>query len=630
MQAKGSLIKGSFFFVSVLLFIAYPNPASTQNKPIADSLKLVLSSEDLSEDERFEVLRLIAIKETSISSAEKYGRQLIAEAQEKGNKKYLAHGYLALGSVYTLSGQLEKALESLTVGATIANEIKDLSLLGNFFGQIANAYTVNNDINNSFIYQKKAIELFKQQGDTLSIGLASLNIAYDYYNQSQYDSASKFNQLALEIFVKKDFATGVAYVIGNQALISWKEGNDLLAEQELIRAIDILEPLGDYYAIADYKTKLAMLYFETEQYEQALESANKGLILSEKEGLQESVRDASLILSKIYERNGDLSEALWAYKKHTIIKDSIQNIEITQRMADLRTEYEVGQKQSEIDLLDAQKQAREQLLIAGGIIFIILLIGTFLIYRSYRVQSILSRKLADQKHQLEKINSSKDKLFSILSHDLRGPIAAFSGVSNMIKIAVRTQKVEMLDEIADEVKLSSTKLSDMLENLLTWAVQEQKGFELKPEPIAVQDLFADMKGMYQSLAAGKSIKLSTPEELDIKILADKNTTLTIFRNLVNNALKFTPQGGQVTLDCQAISQMAILTVSDTGVGISEEKLENLFVFQGQKSSFGTAGEKGLGLGLNLVSEFVKINQGDISVASIPGNGTTFTVRLPLA
>ncbi|MEQ9021140.1 MAG: ATP-binding protein, partial [Pseudomonadales bacterium] len=115
----------------------------------------------------------------------------------------------------------------------------------------------------------------------------------------------------------------------------------------------------------------------------------------------------------------------------------------------------------------------------------------------------------------------------------------------------------------------------------------------------------------------------------IVVWADKNTTMTILRNLVNNALKFTPEGGQVTISASRYEQMVKIRVSDTGVGIPKEKMDSLFKLQDKKSTYGTSGEKGLGLGLQLVYEFIEMNGGHIEVESEIDKGTSFIVSLPL-
>ncbi|HNP17874.1 MAG TPA: HAMP domain-containing sensor histidine kinase, partial [Fulvivirga sp.] len=172
-------------------------------------------------------------------------------------------------------------------------------------------------------------------------------------------------------------------------------------------------------------------------------------------------------------------------------------------------------------------------------------------------------------------------------------------------------------------------LSGLLDNLLNWALQQQGHFPNVPEKIEVEELGNELKGIFSNMAKAKNIELTTLVSNNLALWGDKNTTRTIFRNLVNNALKFTPEGGKVSLLAELNGNSATVIVQDTGVGIAEEELKRLFEMDGKKSAYGTAGEKGLGLGLQLVYEFVEMNKGTIEVESEVGKGTKFIVNLPL-
>jgi two-component system NtrC family sensor kinase len=140
----------------------------------------------------------------------------------------------------------------------------------------------------------------------------------------------------------------------------------------------------------------------------------------------------------------------------------------------------------------------------------------------------------------------------------------------------------------------------------------------------------EINGIFSNSAKAKKIEITTSIPDNLELWVDKNTSMTILRNLVNNALKFTSEGGQVSILAEAESAtMAKITIKDTGVGIPPEKLNALFKMDGYKASYGTGGERGLGLGLQLVYEFVEMNNGTVEVESEEGKGTSFIVHLPL-
>ncbi|MTI19670.1 HAMP domain-containing histidine kinase, partial [Fulvivirga sp. RKSG066] len=177
-------------------------------------------------------------------------------------------------------------------------------------------------------------------------------------------------------------------------------------------------------------------------------------------------------------------------------------------MADLRTEYEVGQKQAEVDLLTAEKRTQQIVIyaVAGGA----LIVGVLLIflYQNNREKIRINRELEEQKWQLQSLNKTKDRFFSIISHDLRGPVAAFSGVSRLIKHAVDQDHREELVEVADDIDHSVSHLSGLLDNLLNWAMHKQGHFPNVPEKLLLNQLIIETKNVYKTMAESKQIALS--------------------------------------------------------------------------------------------------------------------------
>ena len=198
----------------------------------------------------------------------------------------------------------------------------------------------------------------------------------------------------------------------------------------------------------------------------------------------------------------------------------------------------------------------------------------------------------------------------------------------MIKFMVDNDQVSELRELADQIDESADRLSSLLDNLLNWAVQQQGQINYVPEKISAQEMLDELAGTFTNMAQAKNIEITQNVPDGLCIWSDRNTTNTILRNLINNALKFTPEQGKIDIQGSEEDGMVVFKISDTGVGIPSEKLENLFQLEAKKSTWGTEGEKGLGLGLQLVKEFVEMNKGALSVTSKEGVGTTFFIQLP--
>ncbi len=232
---------------------------------------------------------------------------------------------------------------------------------------------------------------------------------------------------------------------------------------------------------------------------------------------------------------------------------------------------------------------------------------------------------------LDEINAQKklkDRFFAIISHDLRGPVNSFQGLGAMLEYYIQKKKYNELEEMISEVGQATDQLSRLLDNLLNWASSELSIIPYEPERIEANQMISDLIQIFLSSAKVKNITLTSEIKPDTYIWADMNTTLTIFRNLINNALKFTPENGSIVIAAEAEDEYLAISVKDSGIGVPQDKIDGLFKLSAQSSTFGTQGEKGVGLGLQLVNEFVKLNQSKVRVQSVEGSGTTFTVLFP--
>lgn len=238
---------------------------------------------------------------------------------------------------------------------------------------------------------------------------------------------------------------------------------------------------------------------------------------------------------------------------------------------------------------------------------------------------ITTAKLAEI--SLREANAMKDQLFSVISHDLRGPI---SSVEQMLDFLVN-QRVNMDEaekyEVLGMLHTTTKESLNLLENLLEWGRGQR---QLKPnaELTDIQSTIDDTNALLASLASNKNITINTSIEPNCKAFVDPVMLKTILRNLINNAIKFTPQNGRIAVEAHTDNQLCIVSITDTGIGVAPEKVDLLFDDSKIFSTYGTNNEKGTGLGLKLVKRFIDKNSGTIKVTSKVGSGTTFTIALP--
>ncbi|WP_425393077.1 ATP-binding protein [Ekhidna sp.] len=614
----------SFF---VLVLTSY-----TQNQSKADSLKLLVESGDLEGESEMYAYYWLSSYSSSPEDVIEYANELLELAQSEGHLAYELKAYTNIGIAHRLMGDLDEALEYQFRCADAAEGKEEfIPFLAEVYAEISTCYTQNGDSENALRYGAKTIKLLRGTGRKQELALTLLNFGYDYYLIDKYDSAMAYYNEAEPLLEEIGMDVGIAYIVGNRALVHWKKGNVEKAKQDLFTAIEMLEPIGDNYGMSDYYNQLSNIYLEQNSYEKAIEYALQGYSLAINEELKEQARDASNNLYLSYMALGNYQDALEYQTKYHAFKDSIQNLETTQRLANLRTEFEVGRKQAEVDLLLEQRRSNRIIMIIGGILMAVFICLLIIIYSFLKTKNRLNKQLEEQKDSLILLNSTKDKFFSIISHDLRGPVNTLSGLVTVSKIYMKEGTKEQTMDMIDKMEHATGRLTKLLDNLLTWALQQRGHFPHMPEALSVKFLLDDMTDMFEEMANSKSIKLDYDLKDDFQLYVDRNTSSTILRNLINNAIKFTPGDGHVQIIAEEdkANKVGVIKVIDNGVGMSKEKLEHLFKLNENVSTKGTSGEKGLGLGLQLVYDFVKLNGGKVEVESEEDKGTSFKVSLPL-
>jgi len=637
MVKMGQVVRNAIFRACLFLiglFTSYICVA--QNQPLADSLVKILAKQEV-DSLRYPLLRRIAASHTDKDSILFYADQLINEASTSLQYRWIYLGYLHKGHGYNRKGDLEKAISAYFMAEKNARKINLSNGIASAFVAIGDVYSINSDHDNSILFYKKATTILRNSNDSITLASALLNTGDEYFNYEELDTALIYFKESGEIFSLKNYELGNAYNLGNVGLVYAKQGKHQLAEENINAATKILEKLNDKYPIAVYDTYMADIYLEKGDFDRALTYAKHSLQIGEEEGLKEQIRDGSLKLSELYGLIENYKNAYKYQSQYIAYRDSINNKKTIQNMADLRTEYEVSQKQIEVDLLEQEKRTQQIVGYAMGAVLLLIIVLALVLYRTGKQRQLTNTLLARQKltvetqrDQLEGLNNTKDRFFSIISHDLRGPVNAFAGVAELIRYYVKDKAYDELVEVTDHIDQSSSQLSALLDNLLNWAVSQQGEFPYAPEQVNISAMTTELQGVYQNMSSAKDIELTFEVGTDVAAFVDRNSTMTILRNLIGNALKFTESKGFITLSATTEADQTIIKVQDTGVGIPTDKLSTLFQLQEKKSTWGTDGEKGLGLGLQLAFEFATMNKGSIVVESEEGIGTTFTVTLPTA
>ncbi|KUO69815.1 MAG: hypothetical protein APF83_04805 [Lutibacter sp. BRH_c52] len=285
---------------------------------------------------------------------------------------------------------------------------------------------------------------------------------------------------------------------------------------------------------------------------------------------------------------------------------------------------------------------KEHLIIGATTLIFSLIFGAFILIYINRLQiiNIERRKLLkellqakenaeESESKLKERNATKDKLFSIIAHDLRSPFNNIIGLSELLIGNEKESHAAQSEKYAALINSSATNTLILLDNLLNWAKSQTGQLSFNPKKIILSSLITEVVKTSNSIALLKNISLNIIQDKEVKVYTDENMVMIILRNLISNAIKYTNPGGEINVNVIPGAKQVEISISDNGVGMDEEKIKTLFNISSNATSPGTAKEKGSGLGLVLCKEFVEKLDGKIWVESKEGKGSNFKFTLPL-
>lgn len=563
------------------------------------------------------------------------------------------HNYL--GVVRRNIGDYSKALD---------HYYKALELAENYQIDIEKAYAMNNigDIYNkedkykdAGKYILEALKMFEKIGDKRGIAYGCNQMGMVSNNIGNYEQALEYHQRALKIRREIDDKMGISASLNRIGNIYQEVGKHDEAFNYFLRSLEIQKETGDKMGISYSYLNIAHYYLAIGENNKAKEYYSRALQFGEEIKSPLRVKHAAGGLSRVFAKEKNYEKAYQYHLLHKQMDDSLKHEESRVKITQLDMQYNFDKQQAELKQKQAEKLRRNRIftfsLVAG---LIVILVFSFAIYRNYRIKKKANKMLANQKaaiqekneelqmqkeeitaqrNQIEqqrdkyqKLNSTKDKFFSIVAHDLRSPYNSLMNLTRQLLENIDQYSREQIKGFVQGINQSSKEAYNLLENLLHWARSQTNRIEISPQNIDVTEIIVDNIALLKNSAANKQISV----ENDIQaryIYADYNTINTVVRNLISNAIKFTPAEGSILVSSIRKNGRVKISVSDTGVGISEENQKKLFRIDTTHTTLGTMHEKGTGLGLILCKEFVEKNKGRIYVESKKGEGSIFSIEL---
>lgn len=517
--------------------------------------------------------------EGKYDEAGKFFFQALKKAQKTKNKRVEAESYRLLGEVNRASTNRAYAIKYLDKAEAIFSEIQD---------EYGLASTKN----------RKAA-LYFEKGDSLKYIkyiASSLKISRDNgFKDIEYNTLTILG--AMQYVKARDYSSAI---------------------NTLNQALAIAQELGNEEDYPYVFTNISRAYQEMGILDSALKYSKAALEISEKRHIRASTAAACGRLSLIYAELGDYKTAFYYERLFNLHNDTITNVSREKQVAELVEKYEVEKQ-------DAALQRQKLLLnysIIVAVIFLAIIVVMAILFLNLKTQR---RKLTEANEKMEFQNAAleensilKDRLLSVLSHDLRSPVAALGSTLEIIRlgdVSAEDSKI-LLDELSVRVE----RTSQLLDNLLFWIKNQLNSITPQKEQIELSDLVKESLVLLDAAIQQKELRIQSEIPADFTLLADKEMIRLVLRNLISNAVKFSQKGGAICIGAGNDERASFLFVEDNGIGIDSTELSTIFQFK-NSATFGTQKEIGMGIGLSLVRDFVKANNGQIEVSSQLNKGT---------
>jgi signal transduction histidine kinase len=638
-----------FMLILFILAIFLPLTASSQFQPTVDSLEQLL--EHATREEKVNIF----CKLSEIYWQRSYDTSLLMAihahtvALDLENQELIARSLNMTGNAYYLMGDFTRSMEHYLEALEIREQIGDSNQIASSYNNIGAVYLQMKDYEKALNFLKKAeliFEALQDEGDLFSI---MNNIGAVFVEEEGYDTAHQYFTKAYEMALRSGNEDDVSIALTNLGETTLSMG---LPEQSLEyqeKALEISRKLGNKAMMATIYTNLGKAHLEINNFKKAFEAFQTSLALSKEVNSLPDLRENYQYLAEYYDTQGNHKQALHYFRLYASTSDSINSHEAMIRIKEmenisqaktLRQEIELLRKDNEINKLKATRLKYTIFFLAAVSLMVILVFVIY--YQKNRLKRETTRLLEEKNKELEKanqklqlsekhlkeLNSTKDKFFSIIGHDLRNPLNALLGFSELISGNSRDYTSEEIQRYSKIINEAAKNIHLLIENLLEWSRSQSGNIDFQPEKIDLSAMVSEIIKVFEIHADKKGVKLVSEILDDIVVTADRNLLSTIIRNLVSNAVKFTPNGGQVRIFCEQNDNELIISVEDTGIGMSEEQLANLFRLDSNVTMPGTSEEKGTGLGLILCKEFVDMHKGRIWASSKPKEGSTFSFSLP--
>ncbi|MUP38344.1 tetratricopeptide repeat protein [Labilibaculum sp. 44] len=587
---------------------------------------------------------------------ENFNRALSQFIQERDSVNLL-DCYSGMSYLASYESNQLKSLDYNLKALEIAEKLRDTTSLSIRYNNIGAIYKRLNNYELALNYFQKSIALEQNSTNAGNLAISYSNVGVLKVEHHKFSEAESDYQKIVSLLPAVDSHYVRAYLY--LSLSGYYNGiNNFDSTKYYIdKASEICIKNNYQHILARVYRKQGEMLFKQKRYSESIHFLDKCLKLSDSIGVQEEYPEIYKMSAKAYSQIGNNKQAYKSLQKANNAIDSLKSEKVAEYLVEFeeqKAKNEIEKQQLELALKNQQaknaaiimKNKYTLALLAIVLLILSISIVAFYFLRSKKNNIILKsqhklineqkllledniKKLEVSEENLQKLNATKDKFFSIIAHDLKSPFTAILGFNNELTNHYNEysddERLEMINHVGD----ASKSTYSLLENLLTWS-RSQSGFiQLNKEVHLIKNLAEE--GILPNMAAAEIKKINVLNNIDDAqiVWADKETIKIVVSNLFNNAIKFCNAGGVIKLTGKLNHDVFEICVRDTGIGMSEQIMNNLFMIEKNAQRVGTNEEKGTGLGLILCQEFVHKNDGQIWVKSKVGVGTEMYFSLPV-
>jgi signal transduction histidine kinase len=623
----------------ILMFFVHNLFSQNEENKIIDSLKteLINAKEDTS---KVKILNQLTSNNfyQKPKIAIQYGISALQLSLKAGWRKGIAISNTNLGICYWVEANYPTSINHFQKSLLCYQDLKDLNGISSAYNHLGLLHVEINNYNKAFVYFFKAYKINQITKDKVAIGYNLSSIAKAFYKIKNHEKAIDYyikSTLVYRLLWDKngegDSYNKIAKIYEdqqqyNKAILYYQKALTLFDDRAKYFLTDSYLGIGRSY----YNLTLDPKNNKAKNLNLSLLYLNKALKIFTEWKTFDKINECHEVLHKAYKDSGNYKLALEHFEKYIEIKENILSYKNEFKLGELRNkkEIELSNKQIEIQNLKIKSDSRKLYLLVIVTFSIALLL--FLFLKLYISKRKTNNILLEKNREISNISKQKDRFFSIIAHDLKGPFAGFLGLTELLAEELDNMEKEEIQFAAINMRNSAYSLSGLLDNLLEWSRMEQRLLPFFPKKYNLSKIVKECTVTQKEAINKKDIQVETIIDESIEIYADHHILQSVIRNILSNAVKFTPRGGSIKIQCKENDANTIISITDTGIGMDAKMIENIFKLDVKNNRKGTEDEPSSGLGLILCKEFIEKHGGKIWIESVVNKGSVFYFCFPHA